>query len=1248
MIKQNFQLPENMSPQSRNAFFIAIAIASAHFIAVLYYLYLLFTGQVAAVTPFLMLIAVSVALGVIFLVSSSLSWRGQPVQGAILMLGILALSYPPIALLVTGLGTVLGIALMFVGPMSAHQVLPRRPAWIMTILTVLSGLATFLVDVFGSTARPSLPGIFIPLLATTVVFILGFLIVRQFRNYSLRTKFLVSILSATGLSVLVFGFYAVYSYQQNQNFMIGQLETAVLSQARQLLNGIVETEARDSGTVFETVAQEVKELADYQAALYAQSPVLEQGAYWDGSTRLMRLPGGHYGNSKFETASVVVPSIATLTEAMIADINTNIYLDFTAPATLQSNSGIIAVYFVSVDGYSIYYPNINLSEVTPPDFDPRVQSFFTVATPKNNPDRKVVWTEPYQDPAGQGLLVTSAAPVYDKAGRFRGVVAADMRLIDITESISAIKVGQSGFAFMVDSTGRIIGMPEAGYKMFDLAPETVQVNETPTQTILGLGPVELQEVTRQMTAGETGLETFTIGDQPFFVSYTFLPSVGYSLGLVAPSNEIEALYLETRDQVEREAQATIRLAIIILIGVLLAAAGASLFISQLLSGPIVRLTAVAEQVTAGNMEVQAKAESTDETGTLANAFNRMTAQLRDFIATLESRVAERTQNLELAAEVGRTVSQVGDLKPMLEQAANLILERFDLYYVQVYLADPDRATLVLEAGTGAVGTQLLERGHRLQLNTGSINGRAAVERRPVVISDTAGSLTFRPNPLLPETRGEMALPLIVGEKVVGVLDLQARDPGVLTEELLPAFEALAGQLAVAIQNATLLEEAQQARAEVEAQARRLVRKNWDEHLDAIHKPEQLGFVFDHDQVAPLQETDEFPDESRTVSAPISLTGETLGSLVVEVGQENKNEQTGELVNIVARQVAQQIENLRLLESAERYRYDAEQAARRQTRDGWQEYINAKSGESLGYLYDLKEVRPHSNGHGTDESALTLPLKVRDEAVGKLSIQGLTPDDNESFELASAVAERLSAHIESLRQYAQTQSALAQSEKLFDASRSLTQATDLQELVAATVNTLDIPEVNRAVLTIFDYDSAGDIEQLTIIANWWNETGHEITPIGTRYPLQVIQAMPMFVSPTPVFFNDTFHDERVDATTMELVKKLNLRAVAVLPLHAGSKQIGALILEAEEPHSFTPDETRLFISLAPQIATVLENRQQYERAQRQAERETMLNTISQKIQGATSVEAVLQIAARELGHALGAPMTIAQLSMKDQN
>ena len=199
-----------------------------------------------------------------------------------------------------------------------------------------------------------------------------------------------------------------------------------------------------------------------------------------------------------------------------------------------------------------------------------------------------------------------------------------------------------------------------------------------------------------------------------------------------------------------------------------------------------------------------------------------------------------------------------------------------------------------------------------------------------------------------------------------------------------------------------------------------------------------------------------------------------------------------------------------------------------------------------------------------------------------------------------------------------------------------------------MRTLDISAVNRALLTTFAYDSENEIEQLTVVANWWNGEGHDVTPVGARYSKDVIDLMPMFVSPAPVFFDDTFTDERVDEKTREFTKRLNLRAVAVLPLHLGSRQIGALFLEAENPHKFTTEETRLFISLAPQIAAVLETRQQYEMAHRQAEREAMLNAISQKIQSATSVEAVLQIAARELGRALDASKAVAQLSAFKRN
>jgi GAF domain-containing protein len=628
------------------------------------------------------------------------------------------------------------------------------------------------------------------------------------------------------------------------------------------------------------------------------------------------------------------------------------------------------------------------------------------------------------------------------------------------------------------------------------------------------------------------------------------------------------------------------------------------------------------------------------------------ASLRELQVGLEERVAERTRNLELAARVGRTVSQVRSLDIMLRDACELILKEFDLYYAQVYLTNPRQTALQLQAGTGEVGAQLRQRGHSLQFDTSSINGRAAIEKHAVVIPNTAESSTFRSNPLLPETRSEMAVPLIVADNVVGVLDIQSSQPGTLTEDVLPAFEALAGQLAVAIQNANLLKETEQTRAEVEAQARRLVRTAWAEHLDAIHKPEQIGFVFDRQEITPLADVDksQLPEDTQAITAPIGITGEALGSLVVEIDDETQRVQTVELVNIVARQVAQQIESLRLLESAERYRFEAEQAARRQTREGWQKYIESRTGDHLGYLYDLQEVRPYNNGH-EDGSALTLPLKAGDETVGKLSVLGLASNDQETIELANTVADRLGAHIENLRLFEETR------QGQFELDKRASQLAAVAEISTASSRELDVDKMLQTVVNltqrqfglyhahIFTFNEA--TQELRIAACGWqegnpNEGSNETAsiPLGQEKSLVARSARTRLA----VIVNDVKSEPGWLPNPM-LPETASEMAV---PLVIGDQVLGVLDIQSDRINAFTEEDANIQTTLASQIATAMQNARSFSQAQKQAERETMLNAINQKIQSATSVEAVLQIAARELGHALGAPMTIAQLSLKEQN
>jgi PAS domain S-box-containing protein len=238
------------------------------------------------------------------------------------------------------------------------------------------------------------------------------------------------------------------------------------------------------------------------------------------------------------------------------------------------------------------------------------------------------------------------------------------------------------------------------------------------------------------------------------------------------------------------------------------------FITRRMLEPIGKLTKTATAIAAGNFDDVVLVERNDEIGTLAIAFNTMTTHLRNLIGSLEQRVAARTRDLNLAAEIGRQVSQVRHLDQLLPQAVQLVLEQFDLYQTQIYLVDEAGEQLVLASSTGHAGTKLLEAGHTLPINENSLNGTAATTKQAVIVADTAESPAFHPNPLLPDTRSEMVVPLLVGDKVVGVLDLQSDKPNALTEENLPAFETLSGQLAIAIQNAALLNERLQAETQV--------------------------------------------------------------------------------------------------------------------------------------------------------------------------------------------------------------------------------------------------------------------------------------------------------------------------------------------------------------------------------------------------------------------------------------------------
>ena len=1026
----------------------------------------------------------------------------------------------------------------------------------------------------------------------------------------------------------------VYQLPVAQINAIVQNRTGLTASAETYLIGSVDGQAvlRSDRIVKDGVIGDLKPGTDSERALAGETGsdfrVGSTGVYEVGVFAPLNIPGLNWG----------IVTSATVQEIFVPTLPGRQNDFFTE---YQQNYGFYDIFLISPEGFTFY--------TVQKDIDYQVN--LLTDNNFNTTNLATLVTEILDSKSYEFADFSYYAPDNNAPAAFFGIP-----LVGVDGEVEMIIVAQVDIASINTIMEEATGLGQSG-ETYLIGPNLLWRNDSRHLSELNIDTTVLNEdfkvdtvASRSAIAGNSGQEIIN--------DYNGTPvlSVWSPLAITESENSTDEglIWAVIAEVDESEALAPVNqlagaIAIAVILGILIVGALA-IFVGTRLAlnftNPILALTNTAAKVAEGDLELSAEVKSRDEIGVLANAFNKMTSQLRDLIGSLETRVEERTSDLRLAAQIGQTVSQVSDLETMLKQATRLIQQQFDLYYVQIYLTDAHKATLLLKSGTGEVGEQLVARHHSLPLNTASINGRAAMEKRAVIIADTEKSQIFRKNLLLPETRGEMAIPLIVGNQVVGVLDIQTRYPGKLSDESLAPYEALAGQLAVAIQNANLLEQAEQARVEVETQARRQVRRNWNTHMDAIHKPEHIGFSFDRDKITELEGDAALTPSAnnKILESPISWIGEEIGSLIVEIGEENKNEQTAELVNIVARQVAQQLENLRLLENAERYLNDAQQATRRQTREGWEEYIKTRNAKDLGFFYDTQTVSPHDSKDNT-EDIYTLPLKARDILVGKLTIEGLAADDNESRELAGIVAERLSAHLENLRLSEQTRQSLAETAEqterlghLNDFSEALSQAATLDDIYKTCATML--PNIIDAARFSMTHPVPGGA-MLEVFA-LQGESG--AIPTGTKLPIEGTAIGTCFTERRGVIDPDLSENTYKESG---LLAKQGLKSTLSVPLVVAGEAIGTINLANTRVRAYSTRDQDLAVQAASHMASAIENRQQYQRAQKQADREAMLNTISQKIQSATSVEAVLQIAARELGHALGAPMTVAQLSIKDQ-
>lgn len=182
-------------------------------------------------------------------------------------------------------------------------------------------------------------------------------------------------------------------------------------------------------------------------------------------------------------------------------------------------------------------------------------------------------------------------------------------------------------------------------------------------------------------------------------------------------------------------------------------------------------------------------------------------ELQALTANLEDRVNERTRALATVAEISAATASILEFDRLLQEVADLTKERFNLYHSHIYLLDEEGKNLNLSAGAGEAGRVMVSEKHSIPLSRErSLVARAARERKGVIVNDVTQAPDFLPNPLLPDTRAELAVPMIFGDRVIGVFDIQSERAGRFTESDASIQTTLAAQLASSVQNARSFEE----------------------------------------------------------------------------------------------------------------------------------------------------------------------------------------------------------------------------------------------------------------------------------------------------------------------------------------------------------------------------------------------------------------------------------------------------------
>jgi GAF domain-containing protein len=266
----------------------------------------------------------------------------------------------------------------------------------------------------------------------------------------------------------------------------------------------------------------------------------------------------------------------------------------------------------------------------------------------------------------------------------------------------------------------------------------------------------------------------------------------------------------------------------------------------------------------------------------------------------------------------------------MNTVVNLIIRAFpNIYHAQIFLIDADDKYAVLRASTGEAGIKLLERGHRLGVGSVSVIGAVTSEGRTIIARDTAASTIHKRNEFLPDTRAELAIPLRVGDRIIGALDVQSRQDNSFSEDQVKLLETMADQIAISLDNARLYEESIRRLEQITQASREGTLKAWQDHMAG----QRSKSVVVHAGIRTTTETTALRqaaiDQGMTIvgtqterntipfAVPIELRGQVLGAVEWELPVNDYSYEKVLLAEELVSRLAISLDNARLFEQSQR-------------------------------------------------------------------------------------------------------------------------------------------------------------------------------------------------------------------------------------------------------------------------------------------------------------------------------------------